>query len=360
MFFSKRIINMEAPVKRRESESLPVTNTKERDQIRYSMLLTGYNKALEFPRESIQIDFNEKISHSAFTIIYKGLVTQTENESGQVVAVKTLKENAELLFFKALVRELKILSSMEEHENIVSLLGACTSSIHLGQIFIVVEYCEKGTLENYLRSRRSGFVNKFLPARPCNEVAESIYENFSTMGAGALSTVDLLRWSIQVAKGMEYLSENNLIHWELATRSVFLDSRLTAKLGDFHSLRKLQPGAEYFILTDTVPLPWKWMAVESVKELKFSLKSDVWTYGITFWEIFTLGEDPYVGSSYGSTFFKNLDEGTRPYHHTHISDQLYNLMKKCWSGEPANRPSFLEIITTLNVALNELSIIPYI
>lgn len=124
------------------------------------------------------------------------------------------------------------------------------------------------------------------------------------------SSKDLLRWSHEIGKGMEYLSSKRVIHGDLAARNVLINDSFIAKVGDFGLSKHIFQYSTYQKKTVTA-LPWKWMAVESLKDLVFSQGSDVWALGVTMWEIFTLGQSPYPGLTWDGEFIKKLEGNYR-------------------------------------------------
>jgi serine/threonine protein kinase len=100
-----------------------------------------------------------------------------------------------------------------------------------------------------------------------------------------LTYIEQLKFAIQITKGMEYISEKNLIHMDLAARNMLLHKANVVKIADFGLTRKLEPGQKVYKLTKTLKLPIKWMAIESMDEKIFSTKSDCWAFGVTLWEI---------------------------------------------------------------------------
>jgi len=120
----------------------------------------------------------------------------------------------------------------------------------------------------------------------------------------------LFQWAYELTSAMAYLETKKVIHGDLATRNILLNSNYESKLTDFGLSRRLYEYTDY-IRTSKDPLPWRWMPSESLAQMNFSTKSDVWSYAITLWEIFTLGDIPYAGLSYTTEFPQLLDEGLR-------------------------------------------------
>uniref|UniRef100_A0AAY5L4G8 Platelet-derived growth factor receptor alpha n=1 Tax=Esox lucius TaxID=8010 RepID=A0AAY5L4G8_ESOLU len=305
---------------------------------------------------------------------------------------------------QALMSELKIMTHLGPHLNIVNLLGACTKS---GPTYIITEYCFYGDLVNYLHKNRENFLNlhpektkkdldifginpadessrsyvilsfeagrgdymdmkqadtmQYVPmlemsdASKYSDIQRTEYDHppsqkgenemdslLSDDGSEGLSTLDLLSFTYQVARGMEFLSSKNCVHRDLAARNVLLSQGKIVKICDFGLARDIMHDNNYVSKGSTF-LPVKWMAPESIFDNMYTSLSDVWSYGILLWEIFSLGGTPYPGMVVDSSFYNKIKSGYRMAKPEHAPADLYDMMMKCWNSEPEKRPSFYSL-----------------
>lgn len=136
------------------------------------------------------------------------------------------------------------------------------------------------------------------------------YTNLLTDSDCAFSTAELVEWSSQIANGMTHLEEKKVVHADLACRNILLYDNNVVKITDFGLSRQLYAYTNY-MKKQQEPLPWRWMAIESLREMNFSTQSDVWGYGVTLWELFSLGAVPYPGLSWSLDFVEKLSSGLR-------------------------------------------------
>ncbi|ODM94805.1 Tyrosine-protein kinase receptor Tie-1 [Orchesella cincta] len=199
---------------------------------------------------------------------------------------------------------------------------------------MVLEYCKNGSLESYLLKNKQKFQN---------QVSHGTFvEECELLVGNQFAPLQLLNWTSDIAKAVEFIHCKRVIHGDLASRNILLTSNLTAKVGDFGLSRQLV-GTSCYTKKTRCPLPWRNMAIESLKQMQFSVKSDIWALGITLWEIYTLGDKPYVGMRYNSDFIKLLQGGMRPPKPNNIEERLYEFMLKCWDAVPGNRPSVTKL-----------------
>ena len=177
-----------------------------------------------------------------------------------------------------------------------------------------------------------------------------------------LTLIEQLKFCVQIAAGMAYLASNRFIHMDLAARNCLVRANNIVKIADFglvcqlicsrtHLIlllqtRRIPEGLDHFKLDKTLKLPIKWMAIEAMDERKFSEKSDVWSFGITCWEVFSYGLSPY-------NQIKNLDvqaqvrSGMRLDRPATCPEPFYALLHRCWLTKAAARPSFHDLRTEI-------------
>ncbi|XP_075909555.1 mast/stem cell growth factor receptor Kit-like [Petromyzon marinus] len=157
---------------------------------------------------------------------------------------------------------------------------------------------------------------------------------------------DLHSCALQVARGMAFLAARCCIHRDLAARNVLVTHGRMLKICDFGLARDVSTDSNY-VLKGNARLPVKWMAPESLFQGVFTAQSDVWSYGVLLWEIFSLGCTPYPGLPVNSKFYSMLKQGHRMSAPPHSCPDMYSLMLCCWREGPSSRPSFSQLCDLL-------------
>uniref|UniRef100_A0AAY4E3J1 Fibroblast growth factor receptor n=1 Tax=Denticeps clupeoides TaxID=299321 RepID=A0AAY4E3J1_9TELE len=252
------------------------------------------------------------------------------------VAVKMLKSDATEKDLSDLISEMEMMKMIGKHKNIINLLGACTQD---GPLYVIVEFAAKGNLREYLRARRPPGM-------------EYCY-NPDQVPVESMSIKDLVSCAYQVARGMEYLASKKCIHRDLAARNVLVTEDNVMKIADFGLARDIHH-IDYYKKTTNGRLPVKWMAPEALFDRVYTNQSDVWSFGVLLWEIFTLGGSPYPGVPV-EELFKLLKEGHRMDRPSTCPHELYLMMKDCWHAVPTQRPTFKQLVEDLDRTLSMTS-----
>ncbi|KAF1765232.1 hypothetical protein GCK72_005184 [Caenorhabditis remanei] len=246
--------------------------------------------------------------------------------------------------------ELKIMCKIGRHPNVLALVGATTTKMGAKRTLIITELIEGKDLLEFLRKKKEEekYVDKFVNS----ETGDSGYllpnsskrkkeSNILDDNLDVISTFDLLSFAYQIANGMEYLAKVPLVHRDLALRNVLIKNNKIIRISDFGLSKRHLDNKEYYKPRDigSTELPICHVSPESFKSNKFTQKSDVWSFGVCLFEIFSLGKKPYEGQN-KSTLIEYLDEGNRLKIPDNCHPDVANIMKLCWHSNPDIRPDF--------------------
>ncbi|XP_012619099.2 fibroblast growth factor receptor 2 isoform X11 [Microcebus murinus] len=284
----------------------------------------------EFPRDKLTL--GKPLGEGCFGQVVMAEAVGIDKDKAKeavTVAVKMLKDDATEKDLSDLVSEMEMMKMIGKHKNIINLLGACTQD---GPLYVIVEYASKGNLREYLRARRPPGMEY---SYDINRVPEE-----------QMTFKDLVSCTYQLARGMEYLASQKCIHRDLAARNVLVTENNVMKIADFGLARDIN-NIDYYKKTTNGRLPVKWMAPEALFDRVYTHQSDVWSFGVLMWEIFTLGGSPYPGIPV-EELFKLLKEGHRMDKPANCTNELYMMMRDCWHAVPSQRPTFKQLVEDLD------------
>ncbi|VEN42632.1 unnamed protein product [Callosobruchus maculatus] len=263
-----------------------------------------------------EVRFLEELGEGAFGKVYKG---ELKTKTGKIfVAVKSLKENASAKTLADFQREIELISELK-HPNIICLLGVVMKQEPMCMLF---EYMSEGDLHEFL-------------------IANSPEEG------KCLTHDQFLDIAIQIAQGMEYLSGNHYVHRDLAARNCLVSKDLVVKISDFGLSRDMY-SCDYYRVQSKSLLPVRWMPPESILYGKFTTESDVWSYGVVLWEIYSYGLQPYYGYNNQEVINMIRSRKLLPCPDA-CPSYCYALMVECWAEGANRRPNFSEIAHRLKV-----------
>ncbi|XP_029972923.1 ALK tyrosine kinase receptor isoform X2 [Salarias fasciatus] len=312
-------------------------------KLRASTIMTDYNPNYcfagktasvndlkEVPRRNISL--TRGLGHGAFGEVYEGLAVGIPGEPSPLqVAVKTLPEVCSEQDELDFLMEALIISKFS-HQNIVRCIGV---SLQAMPRFILLELMAGGDLKTFLRE-----------TRPRLEQPSS------------LTMVDLLNVARDIAKGCQYLEENQFIHRDIAARNCLLTCKgpgRVAKIGDFGMARDIYR-ASYYRKGGRAMLPVKWMPPEAFMEGIFTSKTDTWSFGVLLWEIFSLGYMPYPSRS-NQEVLEFVTNGGRMDPPKNCPGPVYRIMTQSWQHQPEDRPNFSTILERIDYCLQDPDVV---
>lgn len=249
----------------------------------------------EIPRDSIKL--KKKLGAGQFGDVWEGLWNGTT-----AVAVKTLKPGT--MSLEEFMSEATIMKKLR-HPKLIQLYAVCTDG---EPIYIVTELMKHGSLLDYLHDK-----------------------------GRALKLPQLVDMAAQIAAGMAYLEAQNYIHRDLAARNVLVGVNNICKVADFGLARLIEE--ETYNAREGAKFPIKWTAPEAAMLNKFSIKSDVWSFGILLTEVITYGRIPYPGMN-NAEVLQQVEKGYRMPNPHGCPELLYAIMNDCWKARPEERPTF--------------------
>ncbi|EGT56375.1 CBN-KIN-16 protein [Caenorhabditis brenneri] len=326
-----------------------------------------YKKKYEISNENLEK--KKYLGKGNFGVVRMGLLkmadpkTEEEEKKRLTVALKSAANCYDITQTSMLADELRLMCAIGRFPNVLALVGAVTVELRRGRLLIVTEFIDCGDLHSYLKVHKDIFEDHLVEDRNEKDEPDSYLTPLSakrktylyTKEGGeqeevikeslkSLTTSDLLSFGLQIANGMQYLATIPLVHRDLALRNVLLKNNKTVRIADFGMARIHQTSSYYRTKkTKDAPIPVRWMSPEAVDNMIFTQQSDVWSYGICLYELFTLGGLPYPEIKTDDVY-DYMKAGRRCSQPEHCHVELYNLMKLCWNMKPELRPTFSVIV----------------
>ncbi|KAH1176079.1 hypothetical protein KIL84_020813 [Mauremys mutica] len=265
------------------------------------------NKVLARIFKETELRKLKALGSGVFGTVHKGVWIPDGDSIKIPVSIKVIEDRSGRQTFHAVTDHMLAIGSLD-HAYIVRLLGICPGT----QLQLVTQLLPLGSLLDYVHKNRD-----------------------------AIGPQLLLNWCVQVAKGMYYLEEHRMVHRNLAARNVLLKSPSQVQVADFGIADLLYPDDKKYFYNE-LKTPIKWMALESIHFGKYTHQSDVWSYGVTLWEMMTFGAEPYAGIRLAEVP-DLLEKGERLMQPQICTIDVYMVMVKCWMIDENVRPTFKEL-----------------
>ncbi|KFW90340.1 Tyrosine-protein kinase Mer, partial [Phalacrocorax carbo] len=275
----------------------------------------GVSSELQQKLQDVVVDRNalslgKVLGEGEFGSVMEGHLSQPEG-TPQKVAVKTMKlDNFSQREIEEFLSEAACMKDFD-HPNVIKLLGVCIelSSQQVPKPMVILPFMKYGDLHSFLLRSRLEMAPQFVPLQT------------------------LVKFMVDIALGMEYLSSRHFLHRDLAARNCMLRDDMTVCVADFGLSKKIYSG-DYYRQGRIAKMPVKWIAIESLADRVYTTKSDVWAFGVTMWEIATRGMTPYPGVQ-NHEIYEYLFHGQRLKKPEDCLDELYEIMSACWRADPA-------------------------
>ncbi|XP_027884331.1 tyrosine-protein kinase RYK isoform X2 [Xiphophorus couchianus] len=293
----------------------------EKNDLRSVTLMEAKAKVKDIAISRDRVTLRDVLQEGTFGRIFHGvLLDEKDPTKEKQVFVKTVKDHASEVQVTMMLTESCKLRGLH-HRNLLPICHVCTEDGE--KPMVLLPFMAWGNLKLFLRQCKLAEANN----------------------PQAISQQDLVYMAIQITCGMSYLARREVIHKDLAARNCVIDDNMQVKITDNALARDLFP-MDYHCLGDNENRPVRWMALESLLNNDFSSASDVWAFGVTLWELMTLGQTPYVDidpfemSAY-------LKDGYRIAQPINCPDELFAVMACCWALDPEERPKFQQLVQCL-------------
>ncbi|XP_045543923.1 tyrosine-protein kinase RYK isoform X2 [Salmo salar] len=310
--------NPDAPI--HETRSYPSLRIEKND-LRSVSLLEAKAKVKDISISRLRVTLRDVLHEGTFGRIFHGVLLDEKDPAKEKYCfVKTVKDHASEMQVTMMLTESCKLRGLH-HRNLLPISHVCTEEGE--KPMVLLPYMNWGNLKLFLRQCKLAEANN----------------------PQAVSQQDLVHMAIQIACGMSYLARREVIHKDLAARNCVIDDSMQVKICDNALSRDLFP-MDYHCLGDNENRPVRWMALESLLNHDFSTASDVWAFGVSLWELMTLGQTPYVDID-PFEMAAYLKDGYRIAQPINCPDELFAVMACCWALDPEERPKFQQLVQCL-------------
>ncbi|OQR77315.1 hypothetical protein BIW11_07180 [Tropilaelaps mercedesae] len=285
-----------------------------------------------------EISLRTKLGDGSFGVVMRGEWTTC---TGRVVdvACKILKEDPKQTgTFDDFIKEVGSMHSLN-HPHLIKLFGVVLAS----PLMMITELAAFGSLRDHLKKNRVTVQPQNSSNGLTNSATDVDSNGTAPIVTSKVSVTRLFDYAVQIADGMAYLEQHRFVHRDLACRNILLSSIDKIKIGDFGLMRNLKSDQDCYVMTEHQKVPMPWCAPESLTSRIFSHASDTWMYGVTLWEMFSFGQEPWSGLTGAEIVKKINSEGERLEHPNGCSNDLYQLMLQCWHETPELRPTFIAL-----------------
>lgn len=248
------------------------------------------------------------LGSGAFGQVYKGVWIRENERDGRIpVAIKTLNSSTDPEATRQFLDEAYIMASVK-NKNLLTLLGVCMTTEHK----LITQLMPLGSLLDFVRNHKD-----------------------------KIGSMALLNWSTQIAHGMSYLEKHRLVHRDLAARNVLVQTPKDIKITDFGLAKLLSTDSDEYKATGG-KMPFKWLALESLRHRIFTHKSDVWSFGVTVWELLTFGKRPYENIK-SQDILAAIEGGCKLEQPEICSLDVFMVLLSCWDVHADARPTFVQL-----------------
>ena len=289
----------------------------------------------------------DQIGKGNFGKVFQGHIIGLHHPSSKTtVAIKAISGQISENELDFMLREIKIMNHISPNLNLVSMVASCTSDFEEhGNLWLLLEFCQYGDLRKFLK-----------------------FYSSEILTGSDIDTINhrcLIMWAFDVANGMKHLEEKKIMHGDLAARNVLVNENPIkggypiAKVADFGLSKELNDSLIYR-KESRMEVPWRWMALEYLVDRYFTLKSDVWSFGVLFWEILSLGNIPYGHQRYEELIIKlksdyrlSCPDGLESIVSWSPEIVFGKVSKLCFVANPDERGTFSDVVKLIAEELKE-------